>query len=369
MKKLIASLLALTLCAGLTACGGKDITLDNTAGAASGSAAASVSGTQSEPTAKIGVVFTTSGLGDNNFNDMIYRGLTKAEEELGIQFDYSEPSSNGEIVTMLRNMVQDGTYDLVITLAADSASAMQEVSAEYPDQKFEIIDTTVEGDNVRSIMKSGADQGFMAGIIAGMLTQEEGFDKINSEKVVGAVMGMDVPLLRAVVAGYEAGARYYDSEVQVISSTVGSFGDPGKGKEMATAQYNQGADIILNGAGGSGMGVFTAAEEQDKYAIGTGANQNAMSPDHILATATFELESLVYDEVKALLDGTWEAGVINPGMKEGAIGYTVEESNIQIPQEILDKADAACQTLIDNNIKLPETTDEVDAWLEQYGQG
>ena len=82
-----------------------------------------------------------------------------------------------------------------------------------------------------------------------MLTQEEGFDKINSEKVVGAVMGMDVPLLRAVVAGYEAGARYYDSEVQVISSTVGSFGDPGKGKEMATAQYNQGADIILNGAG------------------------------------------------------------------------------------------------------------------------
>ena len=367
MKRWIACLLTMALCAGMTACGGQDITLEESEpAAASGSAA---SGESAEPTAKIGVVFTTSGLGDNNFNDMIYRGLTRAEEELGIQFDYSEPSSNGEIVTMLRNFVQDGSYDLVITLAADSASAMEEVSAEYPDQKFEIIDTTVEGDNVRSIMKSGADQGFVAGIIAGMLTQEEGFDKINSEKVVGAVMGMDVPLLRAVVAGYEAGARYYDSEVQVISSTVGSFGDPGKGKEMATAQYNQGADIILNGAGGSGMGVFTAAEEQDKYAIGTGSNQNSLSPDHILATATFELESLVYDEAKALIDGTWEAGVVNPGMKEGAIGYTVAESNIEIPQEILDKADAACQTLIDNNIKLPETVEEVDAWLEEYGQG
>lgn len=369
MKKLLASVLALAMVLGLSACGGKDVELPQNSPSPSAGTASSGAPQASNngPTAKIGVVFTTSGLGDNNFNDMVFRGLTRAKEELGIQFDYSEPGSNGEIVTMLRNFVQDGSYDLLITLAADSASAMQEVSAEYPNQKFEIIDTTVEGPNVRSIMKNGAEQSFMSGVIAGLLTQQEGFDKVNADKKIGAVMGMDVPLLRAVVAGFEAGARYYDPSVEVISSTVGSFSDPGKGKEMATSLYKQGVDIILNGAGGSGMGVFTAAEELDKYAIGTGANQNGMSPDQIICTATFELESLIYDEAKAIIDGTWEAGIFNPGFKENAVGYTVEGSNIKVPQEILDQAAAARDALVNGNIALPKDPTEVEAWLTENG--
>ena len=322
-----------------------------------------------EPTeakaAKIGVVYTTTGLGDNNFNDMVNSGMEKAKVELNISYDYSEPSSNGEVVTMLREFAQTGEYDLVLALSSDAAAALEQVAGEYPDQNFTIIDTVLEADNISSIAKNGADQSFLCGVLAGYLTKEESLDRINGENKIGAVMGVDIPLLNAVVAGFEAGARYANPDVEVLSGVVGSFNDPAKAKEIADSMYRQGVDIILQGAGGSGMGVFNAAQECGGYAMGTGVNQNAISPDEIIATATFELPSIVYEEVKTVVDGTWKSGPKIWGLREGAVGYSVEGSNVKVPQEILDKVDAANKWFIDENIVLPSSTDEVDAWVSQ----
>ncbi|WP_270815425.1 BMP family lipoprotein [Hungatella effluvii] len=322
-----------------------------------------------EPTeakaAKIGVVYTTTGLGDNNFNDMVNSGMEKAKAELNISYDYSEPSSNGEVVTMLREFAQTGEYDLVLALSSDAAAALEQVAGEYPDQNFTIIDTVLEADNVSSISKNGADQSFLCGVLAGYLTKEESLDRINGENKIGAVMGVDIPLLNAVVAGFEAGARYANPDVEVLSGVVGSFNDPAKAKEIADSMYRQGVDIILQGAGGSGMGVFNAAQECGGYAMGTGVNQNAISPDEIVATATFELPSIVYEEVKTVVDGTWKSGPKIWGLREGAVGYSVEGSNVKVPQEILDKVDAANKWFIDENIVLPSSTDEVDNWVSQ----
>ncbi len=319
-----------------------------------------------ETTAKIGVVFTTAGLGDNNFNDMVDSGMKKAVEELNVSYDYSEPSSNGEVVTMLREFAQTGEYDLVFALGADNVSALEQVANEYPDQNFTIIDTVLSLDNVSSIAKNGADQSFLTGVLAGYLTMEEGFDKINADNKIGAVMGMDIPLLNAVVAGLEAGARYANPDAEVLASYVGSFDDPAKAKEMADALYKQGADIILQGAGGSGMGVFNAAKEANGYAIGTGINQNSISPDEIIATATFELPTIVFEEVSSVADGSWTSGEKIWGLKEGAVGCSVEGSNVKIPQEILDKVEEARKWFVEENVEMPATIDEVDAWVEKY---
>lgn len=350
MKKAVSMILVGTTMAGLLAgCGTKEI----------------ADPAESEGDVKIGVVFTTSGLGDNNFNDMVNSGLQKAEEELGITYDYSEPSSNGEVVTMLREFAQTGEYDLIFSLGADAQSALEQVAAEYPDQNFTIIDTAVEMDNVSSISKNGADQSFLCGVLAGYLTTEESLDRINAETKIAAVMGVDSPLLNAVVAGFEAGAKYANPEVEVLSGVVGSFDDPAKAKEMADSFYKQGADIILQGAGGSGMGVFDAAKADSGYAMGTGVNQNSISPDEIVATATFELPEITFNEVKSVVDGEWSNGVKVWGLKEEAVGYSVEGSNVEVPQEIIDKVEEAKQWFLDGDITLPTTTDEVDAWIAE----
>ena len=77
-------------------------------------------------------------------------------------------------------------------------------------------------------------------------------------------------------------------DIQVITNYVGATSDswknPGKGKELALSQYNRGADVIFVAAGVSGLGVFDAAEETKKLAIGVDSNQDWVKPGRILTS-------------------------------------------------------------------------------------
>lgn len=326
----------------------------------------SLAQTDNPPVASIGVVFTTAGLGDNNFNDMVHAGLVKAKEDFGITFDYAEPASDGEIITTLYDFAQSGKYDLLITLSSESSSATEEVSKKYPNQKFCIIDTVVDGSNVHSLSKAGQEQCFLDGVLASLMTQDTSYPLINDKKVVGAVVGADFPTLRALTAGFVAGAKFYDSSVEVVTAIVGSFTDVNKGKELALSLYNKGADMIQN-LQGSGTGIFAAAEEAGFYAFGCGANQNGISPDRIVCTSGFVLTQIVYDECKSIIDGTWKSGVSNPGLRNGAFENLYENSNITVSAEILAKVEEAKNWFLQNpDIQLPTEVSDVDAWIAQY---
>ena len=82
--------------------------------------------------------------------------------------------------------------------------------------------------------------------------------------------------------------------------------------------------FIQHIAGASGLGLFNAAKEVDKYAIGVGKSQSYIEPDYIIATSAGNIHVIVYDEIKALLDGNWQAGVHNWGIKENAVGFTMK---------------------------------------------
>ena len=117
-------------------------------------------------------------------------------------------------------------------------------------------------------------------------------------------------------------------------SVVGDFNDPAKAKEIALSMYNRGADFVQHIAGASGMGVFTAAKEADRYAFGVGGNQNYIEPDYIVATALRDVNTIVYNEIKALVEGTWEPGVHISGIAEGSVGFDNTDSNVVLPDDI-----------------------------------
>src|SRR5436309_659666 len=86
-----------------------------------------------------------------------------------------------------------------------------------------------------------------------------------AECKVGFVGGMDVPLIRRFEMGYAAGAKNINPRITVLDNYCGvtseAWINPPKGKELALAQYDAGADVIFAAAGASGLGVFDAAEE------------------------------------------------------------------------------------------------------------
>src|SRR5690554_363400 len=154
---------------------------------------------------RIAVVFATGGLGDKSFNDSAYEGLVMAEEDLNIQFDLAEPSAISEYESYLTQFAATGMYDLIIGIGFDQIDAMGNVADRFSNQKFAIIDTVVEKPNVSSYVYEEKERGFLMGVAAALMTSRTDDPKINPEKTIAVVGGMEIPLIEANVAGYMAG--------------------------------------------------------------------------------------------------------------------------------------------------------------------
>lgn len=314
---------------------------------------------------KIGLILSTGGLGDKNFNDMAYAGIVKAQEELGIEFDYVEPASASDFLSLDTQFAETGEYDLIIAMGTDQMEAIKETAIEFPDQKITLIDALLEQEGVSCVQTRWSEQTFLSGVIAGLVTKQETMTLANPENAVGIILGIDLPNLREGQAGFISGVKYVNPECEVLEATVGAFNDPGKGKEIALSMYSRGADVIQHVAGGSGLGVFNAAKEAGRYAIGVGANQNGEEPDYILATSVRNVDEMIYNEIKALVDGTWQEGLHISGLKEGAVGCSTENSNIEIDSDTLAIVEEIKQSIVDGELIPCDNLDELDTWITE----
>lgn len=312
------------------------------------------SGSDAKSGIRVALVLGLGGLGDKAFNDSGYAGVEKAKNELGIQFDYVEPKEISEFETDHREYAKTGKYNLIIGLGFDQADAIKKVASEFPNQKFLMVDGEVDAANVTSIAFKDYEKAFLVGAFAAQQTKT---------KKIGIVGGMDNALINGFAAGYEAGAKYVDKSVDVMVNYVGAWNDPNTAKEMAISMYDKGADIVYAAAGGSGLGVFSAAKEKNKYAIGADVNQNTIDPDHIILSSVRRLDNIVYDQIKSIKDGTFKSGELTLGLKENALGYTTDGSNIKMPQEYTDKVEQIRKKIVDGQIAVPQKLEDVDGFL------
>ncbi len=363
-KSMIAVISMLAILALLVAaCGGGN----SQNGGANNSAPANNEGTSNEgasnnggdagePAAKIAIVFATGGLGDRNFNDNAHAGLLRAKEELGITFDYVEPQEIAEFETHHRAFASSGDYDLIIANSFDQLDAVKNVSAEFPDQKFLLLDTVFDGEgNVASATFISSEASFLAGAISAQKSET---------KKIGFVGGADIPLINEFLAGYEAGAKFVDPSVEVVANYTNDWANPNLGKEIAVSMYENGADIVYAAAGGSGNGVFTAAKEQGKWTVGADMTP-AQEPDNMVVGTLKRIDNTIYNNIQALLDGTWEPGHSALGLADDAVGYSVEGTEIEISQDIIDTAEQLKEQVISGELKVPGTLEEVEAFLSE----
>ncbi|WP_238727517.1 BMP family ABC transporter substrate-binding protein [Diplocloster modestus] len=315
---------------------------------------------------KFGLILPTEGLGDKNFCDMGYEGLLMAQKDFGIEFTYAEPKSVSDYEAAFRMYAESGEYELILGLGSGQSDAMTAVASEFPDQKFGIVDSQVDMSNVSCYSTKWPEQTFLCGVLAGLGTLDDRFEKANEENVVGAILGADYPSLRSGVVGFEAGVRYVNPDCEVLSAVVGDFNDPAKGKEVSLSMYKRGADFIQQIAGATGLGLFSAAKEADRYAIGVGKSQSYIEPDYIIATSVGNVHLMIYNEIKTTLDGTWEPGVHNWGIKEDAVGFSNEDSNITIPEDVLAVIEEIKGKVSSGELIPPSTEEELDEWLTQH---
>lgn len=338
-----------------TACGGK--TIESTDSAEQDG---------DDGTVKVGLIVGTGGLGDQNFNDLAYAGLEKARDELGITFDYSEPQSASDYATYITQYAEDGSYDLIMLNASEAESALAELAPKYPDQKFSIIDTTVDADNVVSLVKEFRDYTFLGGYLAGAMTGETSIENINEDEVVGIVVGVDSPVMQEGALGFRAGAKLACAEADVRVGIVGAFDDPATAKEITKSIYDDGGDIVMALAGGSSLGTVNQAKESSLYAIGcTSENQIDTAPDNVMASCVESLDTTVYTMCQELIDGKLECGERRLGIDNDYFVLSYGSSNVPVPQELKDKIEDVVEALKSGELVIPETEEEIESWAAE----
>jgi basic membrane protein A len=315
-------------------------------------------------TIKIGFAYDIGGRGDQSFNDAAAAGLERITQELSANFDvdFQElPAAANETeddkYARLKLLCEQG-YDPVIAVGfvyagIDAANGpLAKAAADCPDTKFAIIDAVVPSPNVAGLTFAEEEGSFLVGAAAALKSQTGH---------IGFIGGCTVPLISKFEAGYIAGAKAVNPDIQVDSNYLSTpanfcsgFNDPAAGRTAAGGQFDAGADIVYHAAGGSGGGVFAAAKEKGGLAIGVDSDQyNTADPavrDVIITSMLKRVDVAVEEFIRDFSEDKFTAGQRVFDLEADGVGYSTTGGAID---DIVDELDAFKAQIISGAITVP----------------
>lgn len=344
---------------------------------------------------KIGIAFDVGGRGDQSFNDSAYNGLVLLAKEYGgfikddpdgvshgteIELKYLEPKPGGQDREILLRVLAEDGYDLVIGVGFLYTDALAKVAADFPDVHFGLVDGFVPelnaDSNITCLLFNEHEGSFLVGVIAASM---------NEGGKVGFIGGMDIPLIHKFHGGFFAGALYANPELrsadmllgQYVGKSPAAFNDPKTAESIAVNMYRQGASIVYHAAGGSGDGLFKAAKDMNKLAIGVDSDQGLIyaskdtaqereTADYILTSMLKRVDNSVFISGKELIDtGKVTGGYRAFGLVDDGVGYAVNEYNRAKLAGVIDKVEEAKKKIISGDIVVPDDDSKVEAWARE----
>ena len=283
--------------------------------------AVALSATIAQADVKPAVVYDKAGKFDKSFNEAVWNGVKRFTADTGISVREVEPTNEAQVEQGLKKLAKRGNSPIV-AVGFSSANALSAAAQAYPDTKFTLIDMVVPEANVQNVVFKEHEGSFLVGALAA-LKSETG--------TIGFVGGMDIPLISRFGCGYEQGAKHINANITVLQKMTGStpaaWGNPSKGGEITRSQIEAGADVIFAAAGGTGLGVYQAAADAGKLAIGVDSNQNHLQPGTMLTSMVKRVGVAAYKSYADAKDGTWSAGVTAMGLAEGGVDWALDEHN------------------------------------------
>jgi basic membrane protein A len=306
----------------------------------------------------VGLVFDIGGRGDQSFNDSAAAGLDLAVEELGIESSEASANDDGSNREELLNL-QAEENSLVFAVGFLFAGPLTSAADANPDVNFAIVDDgTVDLPNVVGLLFAEEQGSFLVGAAAALKSQTG---------TIGYIGGVNIESINRFEAGYVAGAKAVNPDIEIISQYVteppnfDGFNDPAAGRVIAQSMYEQGADIVYHAAGGTGAGLFQAAKEYSEangtkvWAIGVDSDQaltaGADVAEYILTSMLKRVDNAVYSTIEAHVNDEFESGVRVFTLEDGGVGYSTTGGHID---DIVDTLEDYKQQIIDGEIEVPK---------------
>lgn len=317
------------------------------------------------------------------FNAKDDGGWTQAQEEARIRLEEARgieiPATEkvAEVATEIRPVVEryiSRGYNIINGTAFGYSDTFLELSKEYPDVAFLNAAGTTNGPNLQSYYGRTYESQYLCGMVAGAMTK--------SNKL-GFVAANPFGLVIWTVNAYALGAKRLNPDATVTVVYTGAWNDPVKERAATEALIEQGIDVI-------GMHVDTptmptVAQEKGVYATGHHRDMAEFAPKATLCSSVWVWDRFLNTEFDKIAAGAWEPAPYGAflGIKDG--GTDIACCNEVVPQEVVEKVQAARQEIIDGrhvytgpildnagNVKVPEgeTLDDGSLWgMDWYVDG
>ena len=276
----------------------------------------------------IGLILPGS-VNDNGWNASAYEGLLEIESRYGASINYIENVGMSDIETQLMNYGEAG-YDIVFCHGFEYTDAVKNIAPRYTDTWYALNSAEeVQAPNVLSVNQNNLEKGYLAGIVAGLVTESN---------VIGAIGGTDIPAVQQSVDGVELGAKYVNPDVTVIKTITGDNEDTTAALEVANAMVNQGADVLVPVLGSAGLATVAVAQEQGILVVGTNSDMHEFGPDVVVSSSMAGFTDSMPAVVQEMLDGTLEAKIYDFGVADNVVKlapfYDFEDT---LPPETLER--------------------------------
>ena len=296
------------------------------------------------------VYVMTDNLGDHGFNDSAAAGFRMAEDEgAKIRLLQASPTDPQLWRQNLEAVSNSGDWDVIFT-GPNMHDNLAAVAPQHPEQMYVFFDDELAEPNVMSVKYAQNEGSYLAGALAAIAaTDQAQFPLSDGAAKVALVAGMDLPVIRDFIVGFEQGAATAvpDIEVQVIF--IGNFNDAQKAYDLTTTAIGNGANVVYNVAGPAGLGILKAAADGNKYAIGVDSNQNHLHPDHIIASMLKEIGNSIYDSITQVQRGTAPFGtLVMYGLTNDGVGLAYNDA--LVPDDVKARVDMAKAQVLDGSI-------------------
>jgi len=318
-------------------------------------------------TTNIAIISSSAGFGDRAFNDLAWEGLQNAGDEYNIELQQVEETDQSNYGTVQSRLAesQNPDYDLIVLVGYQHTQALETNATEYSDQKWMLINDHVDQPNVGGYIWANHQMSFQAGVLAGTMTTRELTHEGNSNdpdgKTVGFVGGVDGALINAFERSYVKGVEWVDDSIDVRVGYIGNYSDTQTAANIASSQYDAGADIIYQAAAAAGQGVFQAAQEANRFAVGVDADQSKTLPDYqdvIIGSAVKYINKGTSLVAEAMVNDNWEEvnGRNVLGLDQDAVAVVLGQAiGPKLPDVVEENLSESKQGIVNGDITVPCT--------------
>jgi basic membrane protein A len=289
---------------------------------------------------KVGLVTDVGKVDDRTFNEFAYKGMMRAKEAHGIETSFIETMQPTDYEKNIEQFATEG-FDVIITVGFMLGDATAKMAKKYPDVNFVIVDFAYDPviPNVMGLVFAEDQSGFLAGALAGMMTESE---------VLGVVGGMEIPPVIKFRRGFENGAKLTCPDCETLGVYIDSFTDPARGKTAALSQMDEGADVVFGCGGTTGSGGILGAAQAGAWVVGVDQDEymttfkegKVRGSDMVLTSAMKRVDNAVFQALEMAVEGSFEGGTKVFDASNDGVGLApYHEADDDVPQDVKDRID------------------------------